>query len=503
MLNPVKRAAAALNRDRPAEAIDILVGAMEGRQPAADALRIFVRACRKLGRMAFAVDYLGSVQRRYPGDADVVAELAHSHLLGGDIARAAREIRRGLGDHPGHPGLNLLSVNLKRRQCDDETAREILAAMCRPGRQEPGDLRDFGRQLTEFGLYEQAAGIWLRLLEQNAEAYLERIGLAYCQLKLGHAEEAASLAESAARHSGGQARHLALADAIAAAASPDVERRMAGLRRDLFAAAPPPHVRQILDRAAQRLQAIRAEPASLALLRDQGRKASLVCPIHRRRDLANAVLQVRQQDWGNAEAIFAVNGSEIEDAQLAGLWRSPRPLKIVDCRNLATIGAVLNRALTEASGDYILKIDADDRYFPAYCRDMIVQAEYFAADLVEKPGKFLCIEQSQAIVLESFADIYAVSRRGPSAGGSTLCIRRDLCNDIRFNEEVRVSEDVLFQAACAAQGARLVLADPFNYLAIRSADTANHTWRIDPVLLAMLRETVLIGGIDATAAIAA
>jgi hypothetical protein len=274
---------------------------------------------------------------------------------------------------------------------------------------------------------------------------------------------------------------------------------MQDLRYALFAAAPVPHVQKILSDARGRLLAIRAEPASRVLARNQSAKASFICPVHRLRDVENAAAQMQHQDWRNAESIFAVNSHEIADAAIATLWHSSVPLKIVDCRALGTLGAVLNRAVAEVSGEFILKFDADDRYFPAYCTDMILQAEYFGADLVEKPGKFRFVEQTQALTLESYADIYAASRSGPSAGGSTLCIRRHLFDDIRFNEQGKVGEDVLFHAACAAAGARLALVDPFNYLAIRSADVANHTWRIDATLLAMPRDTALIGGADAAA----
>jgi hypothetical protein len=360
-------------------------------------------------------------------------------------------------------------------------------------------LRDFARQLTEFGHYDPAAAIWRKLIAGRPESYVECVGLALCEFNLGHIAEAARIAEEASRYNGGQARHLALLDLIAAAAPPDIAANMNALRRALFAAAPLPRIQKILNDARQRLLAVRAEPASQALALHQTVKASFICPIHRPRDVANAVAQMQHQDWRNAEAIFAVNSPEIADAAIENLWHSAVPLKILDCRAQDTLGAVLNRAITEASGDFIFKFDADDRYCPAYCTDMILHAHYFAADLVEKPGKFRFIEQTQALTLESFADIYAASRSGPSAGGSTLCIRRHLFDDIRFNEQGKTAEDIFFHAACAAAGARLALADPFNYLAIRSADTANHTWRIDPVLLAMLRDTALIGGADAAA----
>ena len=496
MLNPIQEAAAAMRQGRADTALGIILRKLH-QTPSAQALNIFRRACRQLGLATFAANYLSLLKKNHPGNAQLADELAHSYWQCGDAERALHETQSGLAVHPAHPGLNLLLAKMKKNQGDSKTACAILLAMCGTERAAPNNLREFARLLCELGIDDHAAPIWRTLVNRNQQPYIDLIGLALCETRLGNIEEGARIAEEASRHSDGQARHLPLLSLIATAAPPEIARRMHGLRLALFAAAPIPKISKILSDAQERLLAIRTEPAGAALVRDQTAKASFICPIHRPRDVENAVSQIQHQDWQNAEAIFAVNSHAIPDEAIARLWRSRLPLTILDCRSLGTLGAVLNRATKEASGDFVFKFDADDRYYPRYGSDMILQAEHFDADLVEKPGKFRYIDESQALVLENFDDIYAPSRGGFSAGGATLCIRRHVFDSIGFNEQTRSSSDVLFHGSCAGAGMKVQLADPFNYLSIRSADLVQHTWRLDAVLLASSRDTALIGGMDA------
>jgi len=208
--------------------------------------------------------------------------------------------------------------------------------------------------------------------------------------------------------------------------------------------------------------------------------ASFVCPIHRPRDVANAAGWIGGQSWTNAEAVFAINSTEISEDAIRAAWRSEIPLRFVDCVGIGTVGGVLNRAIPETRGDVVLRFDADDWYLPDYVLNMLLLKRHFGARVaVKELGKFHYFAGADMLVQLRHRDMPPMAAPWAAlGGGSTLCFDREVHAAIPFQTYSSCGEDTVFLRQCVTAGVPVHLLDPFNYVAVRSA-AADHTWGIE------------------------
>lgn len=268
-------------------------------------------------------------------------------------------------------------------------------------------------------------------------------------------------------------------------------------RTALLSSAPSAAYRFWIEEATSAFDAVVKTPASRTFGQDQPVRASYICPIHRPDDIDNAIRQIARQSWRNAEAIFAVNGGAVTEAHIAAAWRSDIPLRTVDCSDLGSIGAILNRAVAASAGDAILRFDADNLYLEDYAKSMLTLLQALAADIVCKRGKFIFLEDLDLLMAVNTGDAIARATFGQAAGGATFCGRRKAFVDRPFPEDCKVSEDTVFIRKAIAHGADVRLVDPFNFVSVRSGAPGAHTWNVGNAELLARGPTELVGRGDA------
>mgnify|MGYP000661886317 CR=1 FL=1 len=241
--------------------------------------------------------------------------------------------------------------------------------------------------------------------------------------------------------------------------------------------------------------AIRGTRRSLDLMRDQPVQVSYVCPIHRPEDVQNAIAQISQQSWKNAEAVFAINGGKISAELIEASWQSDLPLKIVDCNGMDRVGPVLNRAIRHSSGDIIIRIDADNMYMPDYAADAVLAIEHYQADIVGQRSGFRFFKDDNLIVADLSRIGFTKAKLGDAMGGGTLCFKRELLEDVVFSAELYQGEDTNFVRQSIYEGFSVHFAGPFNYLSVRSDDASKHTWSVSKAELILLDRSQILGSI--------
>ncbi|MBK0400954.1 glycosyltransferase [Limibaculum sp. M0105] len=212
-------------------------------------------------------------------------------------------------------------------------------------------------------------------------------------------------------------------------------------------------------------------------------RVSFICPIHRAQDVSNLLAQINRQRWPDAEVIFCVNGEGIDPASLRPDPSTGFPVRHLVLPPGKTIGHYLNKAIDLAEGDVVVRFDADDRYAADYTRCMVGFLLASEADIVSmSPYCFHFESLGQTYLLhppspEIARDLGAGNRQAIGSG-SSLCARRRAFATVRFDETLRLGEDVNFYRRAIASGLRVCGLPGHFHTAKRRVDKTAHTWKV-------------------------
>lgn len=113
------------------------------------------------------------------------------------------------------------------------------------------------------------------------------------------------------------------------------------------------------------------------------KKISLIIPVYNCETYLPAMAEsLLAQDWDNTELLFSDDGSTDGSSRIltALAVRDPR-VKVIFGAN-GGVSSARNRALEQATGDYIGFVDADDQLSPDYLRSLAEALEESGADMV-------------------------------------------------------------------------------------------------------------------------
>ncbi len=205
-------------------------------------------------------------------------------------------------------------------------------------------------------------------------------------------------------------------------------------------------------------------------------KVTILAPTHRAGDLMNLRDCIARQTWPNLEVVVVANGPLYEDPAVDVAMMGLPNVKVLRMNN-RPVGGYLNAAVDLAEGDYLVRFDADDLYFDNYVTTAIRSMQRFGADVAGKAAIFYYSELFNRIFLARHQRYFTFANDGNEFGtGSSLCVRREVFEDIRFNEKVDRGEDSLFYTNAIAKAWQVLNLDPFNHLVIRRASLEAHTW---------------------------
>lgn len=216
---------------------------------------------------------------------------------------------------------------------------------------------------------------------------------------------------------------------------------------------------------------------------------SIVAPIHRAKDEANLVAQLVRQDYPALESIVVINGPDIDSARLQErLERSKRFQRVCVevLPDTASLTTSLNAGLSLSRGKFLARFDADDLYMDRYVSRTVAFMQSEKADICGKIHVMIHFERLGCATVLAWGDgefrPVAFGNRA-NASGSSLVMTQAVGERMRFNETLQAGEDRDFYFRAQAAGFRMVLAPPFDHIAIRRAEKAGHTWKVDDISL--------------------
>jgi glycosyltransferase involved in cell wall biosynthesis len=181
-------------------------------------------------------------------------------------------------------------------------------------------------------------------------------------------------------------------------------------------------------------------------------RVSVIIPCYNRVEwLREAIRSVLDQSEPDLEVIVVDDGSSIDITP----WveSDDSRVRLVRQENRGP-SAARNRGIELARGAYIAFLDSDDRFLPGKLKRQLatmdahpeVLLSHTSYEQINQTGESLAVVGSGRFTGDVYPNIYA----GCPIATPTVMVRRDaLINDTRFDETVRVAEDILFWAQLA------------------------------------------------------
>jgi len=191
--------------------------------------------------------------------------------------------------------------------------------------------------------------------------------------------------------------------------------------------------------------------------------------------IAQAIESALGQTEENLEVILVDNASTDDTGKIARGFVDKRLKILVNQKNLG-VSAALNRALREAKGKWVTRLDSDDWYAPqrlekllqvAYAEDadMVADDLYLIQDGKKHPWSTLLsesgerVEKIKQIDPAYFVETDVYGQKGLHLGLSIPLFKRDFLvqHGIEYDENLLRSPDFWLDVKCLAHGARFFL----------------------------------------------
>jgi spore maturation protein CgeB len=203
---------------------------------------------------------------------------------------------------------------------------------------------------------------------------------------------------------------------------------------------------------------------------------SVIMSTNRPDQLTHAIEQVARQHYRPLQLVLVLHGTELDPDVVADKARAGGidhvVVRVAD--SALPLGACLNLAIDAADGELIAKMDDDDIYGAHYLSDLVPAFSYTEAGIV---GKRACYVQLRAINATLLSKPECEHAYGPLVRGGTIVAPAGVLRGLRFDELPRGSDTKLLRRA-KREGLRIYSADRFNYVYVRNADPAAHTFQV-------------------------
>ena len=205
------------------------------------------------------------------------------------------------------------------------------------------------------------------------------------------------------------------------------------------------------------------------------RSVSVVVPVCRPENAQQAVANFARQCYEAKELLLVLKNEEFDLENIRTLVQGIEHVHILEVQGDPTLGECINRGVDASSGDYIAKMDDDDRYGERYLADIMLAASYSEADILGKGTYFVHVEGKNVTALRCVQPAHQFTTL---VAGGTLTAACDIWKRFPFPDQTGGGDTSMLANASEA-GCRIYSADPFNFLAIRQADKKSHTWKIE------------------------
>lgn len=178
--------------------------------------------------------------------------------------------------------------------------------------------------------------------------------------------------------------------------------------------------------------------------------------------LPQLLKDLSQQSWTDFEIIHVDGGSTDKTLEKAKKWKNKLNLRTIE-HDVKNVSSQRNRGASEAKGEWVIFMDADNRlpdYFLVGIRYRIEYAErkpsshfdvFTTLIRLNDKDKKVAKNRTSANFINLFLRTTGKTEK-PMVLGAMIGVRREIIKKIKFNIKSKVSEDSIFVKDCIAAG---------------------------------------------------
>ena len=205
-------------------------------------------------------------------------------------------------------------------------------------------------------------------------------------------------------------------------------------------------------------------------------KISVIVPVYNAESYLAACLDsILSQTYQDFEIILIDDGSTDHSGEICDAYADKDSRVCVVHQENHGVSHARNTGLSVASGDVISFIDSDDTLDPDMYELLVKTMQEHDADITHCGYKHLVrdeirlVNNTKEIRIQTKEEALSCFVRGTLFGGGlwNKLFRRELLDDLRFREDLKINEDILFNFEAFSRSTTSVFADYplYNYIA--------------------------------------
>jgi hypothetical protein len=200
---------------------------------------------------------------------------------------------------------------------------------------------------------------------------------------------------------------------------------------------------------------------------------SVVLLTHRLTHMPAILQQLREIQYPHLQVLIGLHGIDAGDiaTQIADF---PHHVDVHHCDGELPFGAAMQELSMKADGQFITKVDDDDRYSPTHIWDLVIAASYSGAELVGKALDWIYVEEENLTV---FRPTYRAEKYGKFVAGGTLFIAREVLGAVGGWRPVPRSIDLGLIESVRSHGGVVYRTQGLGYTYVRRS--SGHTARVN------------------------
>lgn len=203
-------------------------------------------------------------------------------------------------------------------------------------------------------------------------------------------------------------------------------------------------------------------------------RVAVLAATNRPHFLSRLLANFAAQHSVDAELIVLTNSDRFDRAEVDSRVGALENARAVHLLEGLTMGECLNVGLEHTDARFIAKFDDDDHYGPNYLLDALLVHRYVDAAIVGKKTFYAHLEGADETLLRFPGNEFTFANR---VSGATMVIDRSVFGDLRFGA-LNLGTDSDLCGRAVAQGLPVFSADRYNFVAVRRAETATHSWTV-------------------------
>lgn len=213
---------------------------------------------------------------------------------------------------------------------------------------------------------------------------------------------------------------------------------------------------------------------------------SIITPIHRESCIENTIKNYIRQEIENKELIIIINNCTLDIDSFKHYVDKYPNIKVYKINGSVTLGECLNYGVEKSKFDIIAKFDSDDYYGRLYLKEALNIFKSKDCHIVGKSCIHYYIDDLNKLLLWKIGNPNNYSN---FIGGQTICFKKEIFNKVKFRA-ISLGEDQTFIQDCINNNYKIYSGSEFNFLAFRSKNLDEHTWKVNDKTIISLSSLV-------------